>query len=585
MGVAVLAHPLALDGMPLMPDPNADLKTNAAIWFTADGYNPGSKGINGRRVAGESFLRGFFQHAAVGEFVSLAHSSGDHAEFAAVARSENTRQPLRAVPMHMPERLAPLEVVYYPSPLNPTECWRRAPYGAAAWALCGITHTTATKAVMQSVFDIRSAPQMPWDAMICTSTAVQSSIRTLMELAEGHLGQRFPGAVLPARPLLPVIPLGIHTADFEPDGAAGQALRDRLGILPGDIAVSCIARLTANEKFDPMPLFLALEAAAPDLGTRGGQFHLILCGQFREPEWEKAFAEGAARLMPSVGYHVLDGANADLRKATLSGSDIHVFPIDNLQETFGLAPIEAMAAGLPLIVSDWNGMKDTVTPDVGIRVPTEMARGGETTYLALRQLGSTDNYHQYLSQMSALTRIDVGALSRALVTLGTDAALRARMGAAGKARARMLYDWRVVIPQMQALWGEQAGMLAHARSKGGPHLAKSDGARLPPGPAPDVMFETYPSQPAPNLVDRRLRAVAIGTRPDIAESFALRRYASSNRMIEDPARLQLILTAYAASGAGGATLTDITAATRLSRPVVARASLWLAKYHFLEEPA
>ena len=33
--------------------------TNAAIWFTADGYDPAKKGINGRRVAGESFLRGF----------------------------------------------------------------------------------------------------------------------------------------------------------------------------------------------------------------------------------------------------------------------------------------------------------------------------------------------------------------------------------------------------------------------------------------------------------------------------------------------------------------------------------------------
>jgi hypothetical protein len=53
-----------------------------------------------------------------------------------------------------------------------------------------------------------------------------------MELAESHLADRFPGAVLPARPLLPVIPLGIHCDDFRPDPAAGTALRDRLGIAP-----------------------------------------------------------------------------------------------------------------------------------------------------------------------------------------------------------------------------------------------------------------------------------------------------------------------------------------------------------------
>jgi hypothetical protein len=53
---------------------------------------------------------------------------------------------------------------------------------------------------MQTVFDMRSAPQMPWDAIICTSKAVQASIRSLMELAESHLAQRFPGSVLPPAP-------------------------------------------------------------------------------------------------------------------------------------------------------------------------------------------------------------------------------------------------------------------------------------------------------------------------------------------------------------------------------------------------
>ena len=567
-----------------MPDENP-LLTNAAIWFAADGFDPATKGINGRRVAGESFLRGFFQHGAVDQFVSLSHTSSDHAGFAAMARAAGVTRPLRAVPLHLPGQLAPVDVVYYPSPIDPRECWRRAPYGGAAWALCGVTHTTATRAVMNAVFDLRSAPQMPWDAVICTSTAVQASLRTLMELAEAHLGQRFPGAVLPARPLLPVIPLGVHTQDFQPDPAAGQALRDRLGAAPADVVVSCIARLTPDEKFDPFPLFLALEAAAPALAAKGGRFHLALCGQFLDPAWSAAFAAGAARLMPSVGYHFLNGGDAAERNATLSGSDVFVFPIDNLQETFGLAPIEAMAAGLPVIVSDWDGMKETVTPDVGIRIPTELPRAGEVTHLSLRHLGGTDSYLQYLGQMSALTRIDVGAMTRALVRLGTDADLRARMGAAGRARAVALYDWQVIIPQMQALWGEQAALLAHARTKGGPLVAKADGNRLPTGPAPDRMFASYPSLPAPDLAVRRLRAVALGTRPDIVETFALRRYIASRRLIETTDRLQAILATYSAAGDAGATLAEAVTASGIPRPIVARATLWLLKYHFLEEAA
>ncbi|MBA3910967.1 MAG: hypothetical protein C0524_14120 [Rhodobacter sp.] len=555
---------------------------NAAIWFAADGYDP-AKGINGRRVAGESFLRGFFTHAGVDEFVSLSHATADHTAFAAMAKASGVTQPLRAVPMHAPSRLSPVDVVYFPAPPGPEEFWRRAPFGAAAWALCGITHTTATRAVMQSVFDMRAAPQMPWDAVICTSASVQHSLRTLMELAEDHLALRFPGATLPARPLLPVIPLGVCTDDFRPDPAGGAALRARLGLGPADIAVSCIARLTPDEKFDPFPLFLALEAAAPAFGAKGGRFHLLLCGQFRDQVWPAAFAEGARRVMPSVGYHHIDGGDAAERKATLSGSDIFVFPIDNLQETFGLAPVEAMAAGLPVIVSDWDGMKDTVTPEAGFRIPTEMPGAGEATHLSQRFLGGTDSYLQYLGQMSALTRIDVPALTRALVTLGTDPDLRARMGAAGQARARALYDWRAVIPQMQALWAEQSAMLAHARAAGGAGVARSDPARIPVGPAPDLMFASYPSRPAPDRAARHLRATDTGQRPGVAETFILRRYAASRRLIEDPAHLEQILAAFAATGAAGATIAGIAAQTRLSPGIIARGALWLAKYHFLED--
>jgi glycosyltransferase involved in cell wall biosynthesis len=570
------AHTLALDGTPLMA------AGNAAIWFSGDGYDP-SRGINGRRVAGESFLRGFFQHGVVDEFVNLAHFSADHAAFADMARAAGVTRPLRDVQLHQVHRMAPVDVAYYPAPLDPVECWRRAPHGGAAWALCGITHTTATLAVMRSMFDLRSAPQMPWDAVICTSKAVQHSLRTLMELAEAHLALRFPGSVLPARPLLPVIPLGVHTDKFLPDPALGQGLRQRLGIADGDVVALTIARLTPDEKFDPFPLFLAMQAAAPDLAAKGARLHLVLCGQFSDQSWAPAFAEAAARLMPACGYHLLDGGDPVQRKAALSGADIFVFPIDNVQETFGLAPVEAMAAGLPLIVSDWDGMKDTVTADVGIRVPTEMPGQGEATHLSQRFLGGTDRYLQYVGQLSAMTRVSVPALTRALVTLGADDGLRRRMGAAGMARARTLYDWGRVIPQMQALWAEQSALLAHARARGGPGVGRADPGRLPVGPAPDVMFASYPTAPLHGRADRLLWAVPLAGRPDVTQTFELRRYQASRRLIENPARIQAILDAFAATGPAGATEGSVAAATRTHPHIVARATLWLLKYHFLAE--
>lgn len=548
---------------------------NAAIWYAPDGYDPGLKGINGRRVAGESFLRGFFAHGQVEEFVPLTHGPADEEHFRAFARREGVTRPIRGARLEAPETIAPVEVVSYPSPNYAAECWRRAPWGAASHAICGITHTTATKAVMQGMFDLRSAPQMPWDAVICTSRAVHQSLSAQMDLTDEFLAARF-GGKAPPRPLMPVLPLGITCADFAPDRPAGQGLRQRLGIAEGEIACAIIARLTPHEKFDPLPLYLALARAQRQVGKR---FHLLLCGQFRDDYSRKVFAEGAQGMMPGVGFHLLDGADAAVRKATLSGADIFLFPIDNVQETFGLAPIEAMAAGLPLIVSDWDGMKDTVTADVGFRVATEWPRGDLTAYLGQRHFGGTDSYVQYTSQLSALTRVDVRGLTAALIALGADPARRARLGQAGQARARAVYDWSVVIPQMQALWAEQAAMLGHARARGAPPALHA--ARLPPAPAPGLYFSAYPTrQGAP--ADRLFRARPHDDRPDLAHTLNLRDYEGVKRLFEARPRVAAVLAALETAGEAGATVSALAAASSVPERAVARVLYWLMKYDFAE---
>ena len=78
MGVARGADPMALDGSEMSA-------RNAAIWYAQDGFDPVAKGINGRRVAGESFLRGFLRHGAVPEFALISRSADDIAGVRALA--------------------------------------------------------------------------------------------------------------------------------------------------------------------------------------------------------------------------------------------------------------------------------------------------------------------------------------------------------------------------------------------------------------------------------------------------------------------------------------------------------------------
>lgn len=543
-------------------------RANAAIWYAQDGFDPVKKGINGRRVAGDSFLRGFLRHADVDEVVLALHGGEAAAQpVRALAQELRPQLALRAVGLLHPQKIAPVSTLFFPSPNFSAEAWRRAPYGTQAWSMCGITHTTSTAAVMQGFFDLRMAPVQPWDAVICTSRSVLASVTYLMDRADEHIRSHL-RATPPPRPMLPVIPLGVHCDDFAPDAAAGALLRQRLRAGPQDVVFSTIARLTPHEKFDPLPIYMAMQAAQAQLHDR--KLHVVLCGQFRDDFSRKVFENGARALMPDVGFAVLDGALAAERKAALSGADVFMFLIDNIQETFGIAPLEGMAAGLPLLVSDWDGMKDTVPPEVGFRVTSRTLPGSYLASEALRYQGGTDSYLQYCAATSALTEIDQPELVDRILTLARDGDLRRRMGQAAQAHVRAHYDWSVIVPQMQALWAEQEAMRVAAK----PLRYRSDS--LPIAPSPTHYFAAYPTEQV-TLKDQLFVAVDGG--PDLQALLRIRNYTATKRMFAPPAQIGSVLAVVQAKG--GCDLATIETACGLTSLQAARVVIWLLKYNLL----
>ena len=541
---------------------------NAAIWYAQDGFDPAAKGINGRRVAGDSFLRGFLRHADVDEFVFLTKNASELDPVRQMAAKLRPDRALRSTSMLRPKEIAPVSTLFYPSPNYAAECWRRGPYGQAAWALCGITHTTSTAAVMQGMFDLRMAPIAPWDAVICISTAVQAAVLHQMALIDDHIHAQF-GTTSPTRPLFPVIPLGVHCAEFTADPA--KTLRARLGAGPKDVIFTTIARLTPHEKFDPLPIYLAMQRAQSSL--QGQKLHVAFCGQFRDDHSRAVFTQGAKALMPDVGFTLLDGGNPQDRKDALSGADVFLFLIDNIQETFGLAPIEAMAAGLPLLVSDWDGMKDTVTPDVGIRIPTRSLPPEHLVSEALRYQGGIDSYVQYCATASALVEIDMAALTKAIIALAQNPALRQKLGQAGQRRARALYDWARIIPQMQDLWAEQDAI----RLKGMPQARRYAGTSLPVAPSPTALFANYPS--AQTRFDGE--TLYLADQPaDLETVLKTRNYPALRRMFADPKHIAAIQSAVRNSP-NGTSVPALITATALPRMTIERVLIWLLKYGFL----
>lgn len=540
---------------------------NAGIWYASDGYDPAANGVNGRRVAGASFLKGFFRHAEVSEFVSVTRGSKGAAAFAELKKDAALPQVAhRAVFEQRLDQLHPLGVLYFPAPNYADQLWRRQACGAQNHAICGITHTTATQAVMQGFFDLRAGPQMEWDGIICTSRAVHAAVTHNLDIADDMLHDRF--GYVPPRPQMPVIPLGITCDDYAHDPKAAARLRKRMGWTDRDVAVVTLSRLLPYGKFDPGPLFVALQRAQKALG-KTVQLNFLACGIYADTHSEKVFNDCAHALMPDVPFHHLPGDHARARAETLSGGDIFTFPIDNVQETFGLAPIEAMAAGLPVVVSDWDGMRDTVTEDVGLRVPTRMARSEATKTEGEGYLSGALSYAQYGNALSMMTEIDIGQLTEAFVVLARDPNMRRRMGTAGKARAKAVYDWRTVIPQMQDFWAELDAIRRASLA-----VETKVNCANPVGPVPSDLFASYP---VAHLDPIRTQVVLTASPKRLEQIYSARRYNTLGRPAERLETLQLVAEGLARQ-TDGATCKALVENLWMNPLTIERSVMFLLKY-------
>ena len=119
-----------------------------------------------------------------------------------------------------------------------------------------------------------------------------------------------------------------------------------------------------------MPLLLAAEALTKKR-KGNGKIHLVFFGYFTGDSFREDYAKAADSICETAHVTFIENHDARFPDALWAGADIFVSLVDNIQESFGLTPIEAMACGLPVLVTDWDGYRDTVRDGVdGFLVPT-----------------------------------------------------------------------------------------------------------------------------------------------------------------------------------------------------------------------
>lgn len=552
---------------------------SAAIYYHPEGYVMSTSGkLMGRHAAGEGFLQGYVRSVEAGRLYCFAREKKEYDTFVKQVRPLAGDRETTWIPHAQPQRLAEAGALYIPGPGLTTHAWQRRAVDPAGWSITGVTHTICTDRVMDSIGELLVAPTEPWDALICTSPAVRKGVDHLLRAYGEYLAERFGAAVPAPRLQLPVIPLGVNCDAFaaRPDDAkVRREFRRRHQLAEDDVVVLFLGRLSFHAKAHPHPMYMAAEAAHK---ATGRNIVLVQAGWFANDAIKQSFVQGARAICPSVRNLFVDARVPELRDQAWRGADIFCSFSDNVQETFGLTPVEAMAAGLPVLASDWNGYQGTVEHDVtGILVPTAMPGPGAAEDLAYRYFTGQDSYDQYIGNVSQSIAVDVAAAGAALTRLATDADLRKRMGEQGRRRARDHFDWPVVIAAYQALWTE----LAARRRKPDPARKPLPAVgRVPLRADPFLVFSHYPT----TVLGPATRLGATGE-PDPARAFKRLSKLHINNytrpLLGDDAMVELIL---ARTGRpGGATLAELSAADPSNRGAVLQRTVgWLLKLGVLE---
>jgi glycosyltransferase involved in cell wall biosynthesis len=158
-----------------------------------------------------------------------------------------------------------------------------------------------------------------------------------------------------------VIPNGLETAPLAFDPAARARSREQFGIGPDTYVIGALGRIDENKRVE-----LTIEAAAPLLGER---CKILVIGR---GDYRTVLEETAARL--GVTDHVIFGGFQPDTAAMMAAFDLYV--ASSVQETFGLAILEAMASGLPVVY--------TVCPALD-GIQTSQARQVAGTVEAMRE--------------------------------------------------------------------------------------------------------------------------------------------------------------------------------------------------------
>ena len=294
----------------------------------------------------------------------------------------------------------------------------------------------------------------PNDSLISTSTASKRALANILEGLSEDLEKDF-GLTVHYKGRLDLIPLCVDTASFGSEDK--KRCRDTLRLPSTHILLLYIGRLSYL-KADLTPFLGVLRNLVRRNPSQ--KIKWIIAGT-EDPGYIDHLKRVSVELGVSESLSFFTNVTDEHKRLLLGAADIFFSPSDSVQESFGLTPIESLASGLPQVVANWDGYRDTVVDGVtGFLVPVYWTRCDQDLSNTGSLLG-WESDHLLLGQSIAL---DVGRAEHYLNILINNAELRSEMGVASRKRAASLYSFETVAASYEALWRELTASVGPTRS-------------------------------------------------------------------------------------------------------------------------
>lgn len=196
----------------------------------------------------------------------------------------------------------------------------------------------------------------PYDTIFCSSRSVKNVMEKQFDYVANQLKDLYQ-IDIKREFRLDVVPLGLDDKKFS--RVDQVKARIELGISKEAFTILYFGRVSAYFKGDIMPLLRVLRRFIDKNPNKNIQ--LVIAGTENYELNDYKYIRKYINIL-SLDNNVIIFENFDYQKRNLlyCSADVFTSPTDSIQETFGLTPIEAMACGVPQIVPDWDGYKETV---------------------------------------------------------------------------------------------------------------------------------------------------------------------------------------------------------------------------------